>query len=252
LLLGAGAAPGPAALATAAVLTGQLSVGWSNDWIDARRDVAVGRLDKPVVSGSVSVELLRSTALGAAMVCVVLSMATGWVPGAVHVAAVAMAWTYNLRLKDSAWSWLPYAVSFGLLPVFLVLTLPGQPLAARWVVLAAALLGTGAHVANVLPDLEDDAATGVNGLPHRLGRTRSSVLAHTVLLAAVLVTVVGPPGEPSAAALAIGGLAAVLAVAAGVVASTRTSSRVPFTLSMAVAGLCVLLLVTAGPAVVAG
>src|SRR5918994_1829605 len=35
-------------MVAAAVLTGQLSIGWLNDVLDARRDRAVGRLDKPV------------------------------------------------------------------------------------------------------------------------------------------------------------------------------------------------------------
>ncbi|AYG78700.1 hypothetical protein DWB77_00808 [Streptomyces hundungensis] len=35
----------------AAVLTGQLSVGWCNDAVDAHRDTACGRRDKPVATG---------------------------------------------------------------------------------------------------------------------------------------------------------------------------------------------------------
>ena len=60
---------------------------------------------------------------------------------------------------------------------------------------AGALLGVGAHLVNVLPDLADDAATGVRGLPHRLGARRSSVLAAAVLVGATVVIVVGAPGR---------------------------------------------------------
>jgi 4-hydroxybenzoate polyprenyltransferase len=42
-------------LVTAAFLTGQLSVGWSNDWIDAARDQRTGRPDKPVARGELPV-----------------------------------------------------------------------------------------------------------------------------------------------------------------------------------------------------
>src|SRR6202789_4337288 len=38
----------------AAVLAGQLSVGWHNDWLDAKRDSAAGRTDKPVAPGEIS------------------------------------------------------------------------------------------------------------------------------------------------------------------------------------------------------
>jgi len=43
--------------------------------------------------------------------------------------------------------------------------LPGHPAPRASVSAAAALLGLGAHFANVLPDLAGDAATGVRGLP---------------------------------------------------------------------------------------
>ncbi len=54
LLAGIGTTWSRGLLATAAVLTGQLSIGWSNDWLDAYRDAAVRRFDKPVVSGAVT------------------------------------------------------------------------------------------------------------------------------------------------------------------------------------------------------
>lgn len=233
------------ALVTAAVGTGQLSVGWSNDWIDARRDLAVGRADKPVVAGLVTARLLRAAAFAALAACVVTSLALGVVPGTVHLLAVGGAWAYNAWLKATVWSWLPYALSFGLLAVFVVLAAPGPRVPAAWAVAAAALLGTGAHVANTLPDLEDDAATGVRGLPHRLGRRASGVLAPCLLVAAVAVVVAGPAGPPTPAAWTGGAVAACLALAAGVTALARPRSRAPFGLSMGVAVVCVVLLALA-------
>lgn len=257
------AASAPAAtlvVATAAVLTGQLSVGWSNDWVDARRDHAAGRVDKPVVRGELAVGTLRAAALGALVACTAASLATGVVAGLVHVVAVASAWAYNLGLKATAWSWLPYAVSFGLLPLFLVLALPGAPLAPAWLVAGAALLGVGAHVANVLPDLDDDARTGVHGSVHRLvrrrGRTAALLLAPAVLLLAVAVMVAGPAlaagGPPAPLLVVVGGLAVVAALAAGALGLVAPRSRHPFTLSMLVAALCVVLVVDAGRSVSGG
>ena len=46
-----------------AMLAGQISVGLSNDWIDAERDRAVGRTDKPVALGWISVAAVRAAAL---------------------------------------------------------------------------------------------------------------------------------------------------------------------------------------------
>ncbi|MBN0039857.1 UbiA family prenyltransferase [Cellulosimicrobium cellulans] len=250
LSAGIGAGARTTTLVALAVLAGQLSVGWCNDWLDARRDVAVRRADKPVVTGVVTPAALRTAALAALVACVVLSLATGVVPGLVHVVAVASAWSYNAVLKATWWSWAPYALSFGLLAVFVVLAAPGDGRPAPWAVAAAALLGVGAHVANTLPDLEDDAATGVRGLPHRLGRRASSVLAPVLLGAAAVLVVLAPPAAPGPVGWALGGIAVALAATAGAVGVARPRSRAPFALSMGVAGVCVVLLVLAAPAVV--
>ena len=252
LTVGVGAPGGRAALAASAVLAGQLSVGWSNDWLDTDRDVANGRADKPTVTGQVTATLLRRAALVAVVGCVLLSLAAGWlVPGLVHLAAVASAWIYNLGAKSTPLSWLPYAVSFGLLPLFVLpATVPGASI-PPWVIMATALLGIGAHLANTLPDLEEDRRTGVRGFPQRIGRRATSILAPLVLAGATAVIVLGsgPPG-PLGWAGAV--LAGALAAGAGLVGAVRPRSRLPFSLSMAVAMVCVLLLVLLAPDGVVG
>jgi 4-hydroxybenzoate polyprenyltransferase len=243
MALGAGAPGRTTTLVTLAVLAGQLSIGWSNDWVDAARDAAVGRTDKPVGAGRVSVRAVRAAAWSAAAACVVLSAALGWRAGLVNVATVASAWAYNVRLKSTAWSWAPFAFSFGLLPMVVALALPGSPWAAWWAVAGGALLGVGAHLANVLPDLEDDEGTGVRGAGHRIGRTGTSVLAAGTLLAATLLVVVAPPGQPSWAAVVALVVAAVLAAGGTVVALRASRSRLPFASAIAVAAVDVVLLV---------
>lgn len=256
LAWGVGAAPGTAWRVALAVLLGQLSVGWSNDWLDAARDRRSGRTDKPVVRGHLAPTTLRAAAVLAAAACLLASWSLGVVAGSLHVLAVASAWSYNAVLKRTAASWVPYAVSFGLLPAFVVATLPGTPLPEPWVVLTGALLGVGAHLLNALPDLEDDLRTGVRGLPHRWGRTRTAVAAPAVLGTGVLVAALGAHMSPGAArvpptVLAGVALAAlVAAVLAGRLAVRRPRSRTPFALAMLVAVACVLVLVGAGPAAV--
>src|SRR5215207_10857910 len=81
LAVAAGLSGGRAALVFLAVLAGQASIGWSNDWLDADRDRAVARADKPVVQGAVRPAQLRAAALASAAVAVVLSLLLGLVPG---------------------------------------------------------------------------------------------------------------------------------------------------------------------------
>jgi len=170
---GIGLSSGRVVLVMVAVLLGQLSVGWSNDWVDAGRDAVARRQDKPITAGLVGRRTVGAAAASAALACVVASLALGWAAGGVHVLAVASAWAYNLGLKSTAVSPLPYALSFGLLPAVATWagSKPGWP--GPGVTLGAALLGVAAHFANTVPDVAADAATGVRGLPQRLGPRRS-------------------------------------------------------------------------------
>ncbi|TFV33461.1 hypothetical protein E4K10_34760 [Streptomyces sp. T1317-0309] len=184
-------------LTTAAVLSGQLSVGWCNDAFDARRDIAAGRRGKPVVDATVSVTEVWVAACVALALCVPLSFACGLWAGVVHLVGVAAAWAYDLRLKATAWSWVPYAVGFAALPAFVALGLPGQPWPAWWVVTAGALLGVGAHLGDVLPDIPGDLATGVRGFPHRLGPDGVRLLLPVPLAAASAVLGWRPGDHPA-------------------------------------------------------
>ena len=175
-------------------------------------------------------------AAGIAVVAVVpLSLLSGWRATLAHVAAVALAWAYDLGLKSTAYSVVPYTIAFGLLPVFVVLGLPGAPLPPWWAPLAGALLGAGAHFANTLPDLAADLATGVRGLPHRVGERASRILSATLLLAASAVLAFGPrlPRSGASAALIVIALAAAVAlVAVGSLVGGRPGSRAPFRATM--------------------
>ena len=217
-------------LVVAAVLTGQLTIGWTNDLIDAGRDRQVGRPDKPLATGELSVDVVRLAVLVAVVATVPLSLASGVVAGLVQLLCTAAGWAYNAGLKSTVWSWAPYAVAFGGLPMFVSLAHDSSTFPPLWIPLAGALLGVGAHFVNVLPDLADDAATGVMGLPHRLGARWTAPVAVVVLVVASLVIAVGAPvRSPWATALS---LAVVLSL--GAVALVR-GGRTPFRAAIGVA-----------------
>jgi 4-hydroxybenzoate polyprenyltransferase len=230
--------PSRVLLVLAAVLTGQLSVGWSNDLVDAPRDRQVRRADKPLVTGAVGDRDVRRACAVAVVACVPLSLACGLVAGSVHLACVASAWGYNLWLKSTVWSWAPYAFSFSGLVVFIALAGDDGHLPPAWMPVAAGLLGVGAHLVNVLPDLADDAATGVRGLPHRLGERPTRLAATAVLGAASVVAAAGTGlGVATWAGLGAVALLAVVAVVG--------RGRLPFAAAIAIALVDVLMLVLA-------
>jgi 4-hydroxybenzoate polyprenyltransferase len=235
-------------LVALAVLSGQLSVGWCNDLVDLSRDIAAERSDKPLATGRIRARTVAIAAGGALVLCVPLSLANGLRAGGAHLIGVAAAWCYNLGLKRALLSWLPYALAFGLLPAFVTLGLPGHPWPPAWLMAAAALLGVGAHLTNVLPDIDSDLAAGIRGLPQRLGPRRARMLAALTLLAASVVLVLGPPGSPGPVGWT--GLAGTGALAVAIVLphGSGPGSRMPFLATLGLAGIDVALLLLRGTA----
>jgi len=165
------------------VVAGQLSIGLANDWIDADRDRAVGRSDKPVAQGLVAVGTVRTAAFVTAGVAVVLSLFLGPVAAVAHLVLVAAGWAYDAGLKRTVWSVAPFVVAFGLLPVVAVSAGPDAPWPAWWAVATGAVFGVAIHCTNV--------ATGVRGFPHRLGLRGAGVTAFGSLVVAALLVLGG-------------------------------------------------------------
>lgn len=213
----------------AAVLAGQLSIGWGNDYLDADRDRASNRADKPVAAGEVGRRATGVAALVAVLAAVALSAVLGWPGFAAAMTVVVCGWAYNLGAKATALSWLPYAVAFGALPAVATGAASPPHLPPAWAMAAGALLGVAAHLANVLPDLGEDAATGVRGLPHRLGARATAVGGAVVLLAASVVILFGAgaqrDGGPGAWSWAGFAVAAVIGGTAAATAYRDPSSR---------------------------
>jgi 4-hydroxybenzoate polyprenyltransferase len=247
LAAGAGHGFGTCLLVAVAVLSGQLSIGWSNDVIDARRDAAVGRTDKPVASGAVSTRAVAIAAVVGLAVTVPSSLALGWQAGLAQLVVVASGWVYNLGMKSTVWSWLPFVTAFGALPAVATLALPTPVWPAWWALAAGALVGVSAHLGNVLPDLAEDDATGVHGLPHVLGPSGTAVVGLGAALAASLLVVLGPGGSPSWWSWLGLSAAVAITVAAFVVVRRRPSSEAAFYATMLVAAIGVALL-AASPA----
>lgn len=210
------------ALIGLATLAGQLSIGWSNDLIDARRDAQAGRTDKPLSDGRGSRGIVVATTLALAT-CVVLSLAVGALAAACHLVGVACGWAYNAGLKATVWSWLPYAAAFALLPTWVYAAQEGAPWAPLWMTAAAGLLGVSAHLVNAAPDVAHDRAQGVQGLPQRWGAPTSITIAMGLLVGAAVVGLLGPAGTPSRGAWLV--LAGLVAVAVAAMFAVRRADR---------------------------
>lgn len=232
-------------VATFAMFATQLSIGWSNDARDAARDTAVRRADKPVAAGAVA----PSTVWQAAGIALLAALSLAGTLGRTECGLIALGagcgWAYNLGLKATPLSWLPYAIAFGLLPA-IATHASGNLWPAAWAPVAGALFGMAAHFTNVLPDVVDDETQGIRGLPHRLGARTSAVVGPVLLASASGVILFGSgAGSP---VLHLSGL--VLALAASGWAATagarQPGSRRYFLAVIAVVSLDLVFFAAAG------
>jgi 4-hydroxybenzoate polyprenyltransferase len=247
-LLAAQAAPhgaGPIGLVIPAVIAGQFSIGWSNDFFDAGRDATAGRADKPVVTGAVSRRAVAVAGVAALAASLLLALAIGAAAGLVNAVMMAAGWAYNAGLKSTPASGLTYLIGFGLIPAFAASTLPGHPAPRPVVTAAAAVLGLGAHFANVIHDLGGDELAGVRGLPQRVaergGPAAVRLTALVLLLAASALLALSAAGPHRWVSLAGLGVAAVLAVGGAV-----SPGRLPFLAAIGIGAIDVALFVFGG------
>jgi len=169
-------------LVTLSVLGSQILTGALNDWADRDRD-AVVQPTKPIPAGGASPRAALMLATLGLLVQVAASVPLGPVPLVLGMLASASAVAYNLWLSRGAASFLPYLVSFGLLPLWIA-TGVGAPL--ERIAAAPLLVGpfaVAAHLANTVRDFDADARIGSGNLAQRLGRRTAFALAWGLAMA---------------------------------------------------------------------
>ena len=196
----------------ASMLALQLAVGAANDWADAPGDT-LGRPSKPIPAGLVARPMAVGVAVVAATIGLVLAAATGLATLALAAAGLGAGLAYDLRLKGTSWSWVPYAVGLPLLPAFAWVGATGSlPAAFAILVPVAALAGAALAVANARADLDRDLRAGVATVATSLGpdvarRVGAGLQALVAAGALGSATLLG--GSPAWIAVGIGGAAIV-------------------------------------------
>jgi 4-hydroxybenzoate polyprenyltransferase len=223
----AGGALPTAARLGAGMLALQAAIGALNDLLDAPSD-AGRKLGKPIPAGLVSPAVATGVAAGSAGAGLALTIPSGVPTVLVATLILAIGGIYDLRLKGTAWSWLPFAVGIPLLPVYAWLGTTGR-LPGAFVVLlpAACLAGAALAIANALADVERDRAAGVGSVAEGLG-PRTAWRLHAVLLGSVLALAGGSAatlGLPLEAVLGIVAAPAGLLVLGAALAAHRSASR---------------------------
>jgi 4-hydroxybenzoate polyprenyltransferase len=180
----------------------QFAIGAANDYVDAAAD-GLAKPGKAIPSGQLSRRAAGRVFFIAAALGLLFGASVGW--GALTVGLVGLAdgLIYDLRLKGTPLSWMPFAMGVGLLPVYAWLGARGSmPLAFLGVVTLAVLAGLTLALANAYADLEKDRLSGTASAATFLGSGRTLVVGAAALAIVQLVAL--------ATTLPIGGAQALL------------------------------------------
>jgi 4-hydroxybenzoate polyprenyltransferase len=147
------------------------------------------RQNKPLVSGVITRKYLTNWLRFMVPFSFVANLLgpLGFKGGLVYMFGISMGVAYNFYFKFNIFSWLPYALAFAALPSCIAISKDVSP--PVWMWLGGALLGSAAHFINVIKDMDEDRASGIGGLPQRLGKRNSILTAALLTILGLLVVI---------------------------------------------------------------
>ena len=154
------------------VLMTQLSIGALNDWADRGYDARAQR-PKPLLIGHASPKFALTLAILFAFCAVPGALMFGVTAGLILALGLAAGWAYDLALKPTPLSVLPFAVAFPMLPSWVAVIAGFRLSQLSSLILAGPFLAAAIHLGDSLPDLEMDARSGICSFGVVLGRSRS-------------------------------------------------------------------------------
>ena len=184
----------------------QFSISALNEWADADLDRRARR-QRPIPLGLVSrgaaLAIAVVAAVGAFLLCVLADLG----PFALLLVGIGTAcgWAYDLQLKATPLSVVPFAIAFPLMP-FWTGALAARPLSSLVILfLGGSPLAAAIHLADAIPDRDPDRAAGLRTLAVALGTPRAELAAAGFLLLGSLVStiLVIRRGQSSTAALSL-------------------------------------------------
>jgi 4-hydroxybenzoate polyprenyltransferase len=193
-LLASGGWPGTSAMSRllGAMFGAQIAIGAVNELVDADLD-AVAKPDKPIPAGLVSRRGAWLVTVGGGILMTVLSLTFGIDSFLLCALGTGAGIAYSLWFKRTIWSWVPYLVALPLLPIWVWQSLSEVPpgIFAIYPIGAAAVIAV--QIAQSLPDIEADRASGVRTLASVLGPLRARRFCWAALALAAMLAVLASP-----------------------------------------------------------
>lgn len=165
----------------------QISIAMLNDYCDREMD-ARGKPRKPIPRGLILPR--EALVAGLLMIALMLILLLPLPPLALifSLAYLALGQGYNLGLKSTPLSGIVFALAMPLIPLYAFAGFARSVPFLFWLAPVGFMLGVALNLANSLPDIEDDAASGARTLAVALGVKRSFLLCQLFLfLSAALI-----------------------------------------------------------------
>lgn len=164
----------------------QIAIGIFNEYCDRELD-ALCKPERPIPAGLVSARQAcwatwASLSLGLAV------SATVSLAGMLVLAFAAFTGIlYSAHLKRSKLSWLPYAIAYPVVPIWVWVSLGDFRPSMLLVYPAAIPFSVGVHLCNQLRDYDEDAEQGARGFVHYLGKgTAGKMCVGSLLIGPIL------------------------------------------------------------------
>ncbi len=170
------------------MLCAQSAIGVANDYFDRDLDART-KLWKPIAAGLVPAPVAAALALALSAASIALAATLGPSGFLLALLGLACGLAYDARLKRTLFSAVPYMVAIPTLPLWVWATLGQWRPVLWWLIPVGALIGLALHLQNTVADIEGDAASGILGLPHRLGARRSMRIGWVAFGLALAITV---------------------------------------------------------------
>jgi 4-hydroxybenzoate polyprenyltransferase len=169
----------------------QATIGIANDLADRALDRATKKA-KPLVAGLVTPREARVLLVAAVALAAVGAAQFGPLSLGLVALGTGLGLAYDLGLKRTTLSWLPYLLAIPLEPIWVWVALGQFTPRLLWLYPIGSALLLALHLANALSDWQGDSSAGVIGLAQQLGRRRAqAVLWIAALLPAALATILG-------------------------------------------------------------
>jgi 4-hydroxybenzoate polyprenyltransferase len=175
-----------------AMFGGQLAIGAINEIVDAELD-SVAKSEKPIPSGLVTLRGAWIVTACGLVSMAVLASSFGAGPLVLCALGTGSGIAYSLWFKRTIWSWIPYLIALPLLPIWVWASLEAVDPALLAVYPIGVPAVIAVQIAQSLPDVEADRASGVRTLAVAMGRRRAlftcwALLSGAAVLASVIAT----------------------------------------------------------------